>query len=168
MFPTDPAADIHLPSNDPAAQADEVSDTPLIKINSLPGTDDAPPLDSPASQPTSENANDSQSLPAPSTETTLTAQPDPKLQRRSTFGLAIVKPGLDMSKLSLGGMSKPTLDIGKQTLELGNKTLELGKHGFEMSKQGLEKSNEQGLDIGKRGMDFNKERYNGAVKFATM
>ena len=61
MFPTDPAADIHLPSNDPAAQADEVSDTPLIKINSLPGTDDAPPLDSPASQPTSENANDSTS-----------------------------------------------------------------------------------------------------------
>ncbi|KAL8869002.1 MAG: hypothetical protein Q9198_008000, partial [Flavoplaca austrocitrina] len=122
IFPTDPAADIYLPSNDPAIQVGEVSDTPLVKINSLPGTDDAPPLHSPASPPTSENANDSQSLPAPSTETALNAQPDPKLQRRSTFGLAIMKPGLDMSKLSLGGMSKPTFDIGKQTLELGNKT----------------------------------------------
>ncbi|KAL8978454.1 MAG: hypothetical protein Q9205_005957 [Flavoplaca limonia] len=168
MFPTNPAADIHLPSNDPAVQADEVSDTPLVKIKSLPGTDDAPPSDSSASPPTSENANASQSLPAPSTETTLTAQPDPKLQRRSTFGLAIVKPGLDISKLSLGGMTKPTFDIGKQTLELGNKTLELGKHGFEISKQGLEKSNKQGIDMGKRGMDFGKERYNRALKFATM
>lgn len=167
-FPTDRAADIPSLSNVPAIQADEVPDAPLGKINSLPGTIDAPPSDSPAFPPTSENAKDSQSLPAPSTETTLTAQPDPKLKSRSTFGLAKVKPGLDMSKLSLGGMSKPTFDIGKQTLELGNKTLELGKHGFEISKQGLEKSNKQGLEMGKRGMDFSKEGCIRAVKFATM
>ncbi|KAL9608476.1 MAG: hypothetical protein Q9167_006696 [Letrouitia subvulpina] len=113
-----------------------------------------------------------EATPAPSTETKLSIQASPKLKRRTTFGLAKVKPGLDMSKLSFAGMGKPTLEIGKQTLEIGrqtreigNKTLELGKQGIEMSKQGLEVG-KQGLDIGKKGVDKSKQGYKKAKKFA--
>ena len=95
----------------------------------------------------------------------LSVQPKPNLKRRTTFGLAKVKPGLDMSKLSFASMGKPTLEIGKQTLEIGNKTIEFGKQGIEFSKQGLEVG-KQGLDIGKRGVDKSKQGYMKAKKFA--
>lgn len=125
------------------------------------------------------NTDTANATSAPETETQLSVQPNPKFKRRTTFGLAKVKPGLDMSKLSFANMSKPTLEIGKQTLEIGkqtreigrqtlkfgNKTLELGKQGIEMSKQGLEVG-KQGLDIGKKGVDKSKQGYKMAKKFA--
>ena len=106
------------------------------------------------------------------TETQVSLPPEPKLKRRTTFGLAKVKPGLDISKLTLvGSMSKPafelgkqTLDIGKQTLEITNKTLELGKVGLEISKvgleiskAGLEKRGKQGFEKSKLGFEKSKQ-----------
>ena len=106
-------------------------------------------------------------------EKQLSIGPNPKLKRRTTFGLAKVTPGFDMGKLSLGGMSKPTFDIGKQTLEIGkqtldigNKTLELGKQRFEIGKQGLGQHSRQGLEMGKRGVDRSKQGLAKAKKFA--
>lgn len=100
------------------------------------------------------------------TKPQLSIQPEPKLKRRTTFGLAKVKPGVDIDKLSLATMmSKSTFDISKQTLDLGKQTLELGKQGLEISKQGLEKSR-QGLEKGKRGVGLGKQKYDKAMKFA--
>lgn len=97
-----------------------------------------------APQPNSSDIADA--TPAPKTETQLS--PQPKMKRRTTFGLAKV----DMGKLSRASMGKPTFEIGKQTMEIGNKTLELGKQGLEMSKQGLGMSR-QGLEMGKKGIE---------------
>lgn len=117
-----------------------------------------------ATQPSTTDTTDATL--APPTEPQLSLSPNPKLKRRTTFGLAKVKPGLEMPKLSTPsmGMSKSTFDIGKQTiglgkqtLELGTKTLELGKQGMEMSKLGFEERSRQGFEMGKKGVEGSVE-----------
>lgn len=90
----------------------------------------------------------------PSTEKQMTTQPEPKLKRRTTLGFAT---GIDVGKLSLAGMSKPTFDIGKQTLEIGTKTRDLIQ-GLEVGKQGRE--------MGKKGVGMSKQGYKNAMRFA--
>ena len=136
--------------------------------------------------PLSSEKDELNCAPAPNTEAQISVPPEPKLKRRTTFGLAKVKPGIDMGKLGLAGMGKPafdigkqTFEIGKQTLELGNKTFEYGKQGLEMSKQGLEKKSKQGLEkskqgleaiqgleMGKQSLNISKQGYKKAKKFA--
>ena len=161
-LPTLPStAEVSRKSTDTAAL-----ETSPVALKSNSTTDLAPQSDT------------AEATPAPPTETQLSTQPKPKLSRRTTFGLAKVKPGLDMGKLSLAGMGKPTfelgkqtLDIGKSTLEIGNKTLGLGKQGYEAGKkrveamQGLEVG-KQGLEMGKKGVDMSKSGYQKAKKFA--
>ncbi|KAL8990128.1 MAG: hypothetical protein Q9169_008204, partial [Polycauliona sp. 2 TL-2023] len=163
-FSANATTGIPSPSGLPAIQLEE---EPASSLRRTDGIAESTKTVMSSDSQTAHNATHTQTLPAPSPETTLATQINPKLQRRTTFGLAKVKPGLDISKLSLAGMSKPTFDIGKQTLELGNKTLGLGKQGFELSMQGLEKGNKQGLDMGKKGMEKSRESYNKAIKFAT-
>lgn len=166
-FLADATTDFSSRSRLPAIQVEEEPATLICNSKSITESIDAAPSDTPSDALATHSTTNSQTLPAPSTATTLYTPPDPKLKRRTTFGLTKGKPGLDMSKLSLAGMSKPAFDIGKQTLDFGNKTLELGKQGVEISKQGLERS-KQGLDMGgKRGVDFSKQGYNKAMKFAT-
>lgn len=167
----------------PASQAEEKSPAvPSIAESSCRASTDTAVPEASSNAVTSTKTTSTataDATPAPATETQLSVQPSPKLKRRTTFGLAKVKPGLDMSKLSFASMGKPTLEIGKQTLEIGkqtreigrqtleigNKTLELGKQGIEISKQGLEVG-KQGLDIGKKGVDKSKQGYKMAKKFA--
>ena len=166
------------PSN-PGLPASQVVESPTLQ--SLPGTPDirrkstdTAAHEASTSKPMSQKpTNATDTTEASPAEKQLSIGPTPKLKRRTTFGLAKVTPGFDMGKLSLGGMSKPTFDIGKQTLEIGkqtldigNKTLELGKQRFEIGKQGLGQHSRQGLEMGKRGVDRSKQGLAKAKKFA--
>ncbi|KAL8847196.1 MAG: hypothetical protein Q9221_007758 [Calogaya cf. arnoldii] len=166
-FTAGATADVTSPLKQPTIQVKEEPATLLGKTKSPHEPPDTALSETSLEVKPTQSTNISQTLAVPSTETTLSTQSDPKIKRRTTLGFAKGKPALDMSKLSLAGMSRPTFDIGKQTLELGNKTLEVGKQGIEISKHGLERGNKQGIEIGKRGVDFSKQRYNKAVKFAT-
>ena len=122
---------------------------------------------------------------APDTEMQVAVQAEPKMKRKSTFGLSKRKPGMDIGKLSLGSLGNKTFEIGMQGIELGarglekgKQTLELGKQGIELGKQGIELGMQtielgkqgleavQGMDVGRQGFDIGMQSYRAAKKFA--
>ena len=132
--------------------------------------------------------NTQDSTRAPDTEMQVAVQAEPKIKRKSTFGLSKGKPGMDMGKLglgSLGKMGKQGIEIGMQGIELGarglekgKQTLELGKQGIELGKQGIELGMQtlelgkqgleavQSMDVGRQGFDIGMQSYKAAKKFA--
>lgn len=132
-------------------------------------------------RPTSFDATSASNLSlTPTVLTDLTPAPEPKLKRRTTFGLgkskqstdvSKPKPSMDIGKLSLGNIGKPAFDIGKSTVELGSKTLGYGKQGIEISKQRFEalqglEMGKQGREIGKQSMQKSKQGYENVKKLA--
>lgn len=155
----------------PTATGSNVKTPDTSALEALPEAQ--PNISNTDQPPPSSNAATTNITPAPTMEMQLLSQPEAKLKRRTTFGLAKVKPsGMDIGKLSLSGMGKPAFELGRQTFDLGKQTLQLGKQGIEVSKQGLEKSRQgleaiQGLEMGKRGVGMGKTGLSKAKKFAT-
>ena len=140
-----PATDSNIQTTEKAASEDpEASST----------TDQLSPL---------RKTNTQDSTPAPDTEMQVAVQSDPKIKRKSTFGLSKIKPGMDVEKLELGSLRNKTLAMGKQTMKMGKQGIQMGKQGLEICNQAIEtgaraiEKGKQGLDLAQQGIELTKQ-----------
>ena len=140
-----PATDSNIQTTEKAASEDPEANSTTDQLSPLRKT------------------NTQDSTRAPSTEMQVAVQSEPKIKKRSTFGLSKMKPGMDIEKLELGSLRNKTFAMGKQTIKMGKQGIEMGKQGLEFGKQGIElgargiEKGKQGLELAQQGIELTKQ-----------